>query len=644
LSIVRRNPPKTNSSRLTTTSLVVLLLFILLPSTTHARKTPAAHFSTFAAGEGPEEVDGGYRLLDGHDTPGQSNAVAFDVAQEGAFEKMSMRCRFRVLAGGDGGSFLFLNTTEFGRRGPAPFVKNWAEPNLASTFAVGIDVHDPPNDDPMGPWGNYQRLPEREVSLHWDGREIVKRVAPAEFRGNFTECEITVKDVIGGAEVTVRIAGEAVFDNYFLPGMHPYESRLAIGAGTRNDATTKFDVTDMVFSKLNPVGPRRLPTHVEVFNHVLTDGLVPSCEKEVMLPPPGWAYGRVILTLQIHDAGPDWDKWDRIGYLSVVGPDGEKFDIVPFITSFRTPCVWRVDVTPFRPLLAGRVRFEIATGTPNDEKHNFMMSVSLDFYHGTPDLEPFRVVPLWVGTARYQSGANHFSDFFTPQTVGIDPGTKAARLFITTTGHSTIGEFTPSRRTLVFAPEKGGGPAAEQRFVNVLWKTDGYLNPNRPQFGTWKFSRAGWAPGDVVRPWWIDLTPYVVPGTTAELRYLPEPYDFSDLPADQRPTDDEINQAVQVVRAYLIFYRSPADLMPAPPFRVLEVLAGSNASKIDIREGDYLESYDGQRPVSIADLRRLILEAEGAGMERVDIVIFRGTERMELEIGTGRMGLNLEEQ
>ncbi len=55
----------------------------------------------------------------------------------------------------------------------------------------------------------------------------------------------------------------------------------------------------------------------------------------------------------------------------------------------------------------------------------------------------------------------------------------------------------------------------------MLWKTDCYLNPNRPQFGTWKFSRAGWAPGDVVRPWWIDLTPKLEPGEVATLDYQP---------------------------------------------------------------------------------------------------------------------------
>ena len=35
-----------------------------------------------------------------------------------------------------------------------------------------------------------------------------------------------------------------------------------------------------------------------------------------------------------------------------------------------------------------------------------------------------------------------------PREVAIDGAAKAARLFTTTTGHSQIGEFTPSKRTL----------------------------------------------------------------------------------------------------------------------------------------------------------------------------------------------------
>ncbi|MEM9373265.1 MAG: peptide-N-glycosidase F-related protein, partial [Planctomycetota bacterium] len=33
-----------------------------------------------------------------------------------------------------------------------------------------------------------------------------------------------------------------------------------------------------------------------------------------------------------------------------------------------------------------------------------------------------------------------------------------------------------------------------------------YLNPCRPQRGTWKFDRAGWAPGDLVLPWAVDVS------------------------------------------------------------------------------------------------------------------------------------------
>jgi len=286
----------------------------------------------------------------------------------------------------------------------------------------------------------------------------------------------------------------------------------------------------------------------------------------------------------------------------------------------------------------------IATATDFEKNLGFMMSVALDFYHGSPELEPYRVVPVWVGLAKYKSADNHFSDFFIPRTVSIDAETQEARLFITTTGHSKIGEFTPSRRTVIFAPEKGGDPARELRFENTLWKADCYLNPVRPQRGSWKFARAGWAPGDIVRPWWIDLTPYIIPGKTAELRYEPEPYDFSDMPADKRPTDDQVNQAVHLVRAYLILYRLPVNLMEAPPFQVLSVEEDSNALKAGILAGDYLESYDGKRPDSIEDLRTAIRVAEAAGKEHVEVIILRGREKIKKELGPGRMGVLLEEQ
>ena len=43
-----------------------------------------------------------------------------------------------------------------------------------------------------------------------------------------------------------------------------------------------------------------------------------SFQSEVDLPPASWAFGRVILKLDIHDGGKMWDEWDRNGHLYVI--------------------------------------------------------------------------------------------------------------------------------------------------------------------------------------------------------------------------------------------------------------------------------------------------------------------------------------
>ena len=592
------------------------------------------HFSRFGGGDGPRSEEGAHRLLDAAGTKGQSNALAFDRAAEGAYETTRFTCRLRVLEGGDGGAIVFLNTAEYGARGPAPFVKSWVEPNLKKTFAVGIDVHNPKDEEMFSAWGNYRGVPEREVSLHWDGREIVKRMAPEEFRGDWADCEIVLHHVVGGAEVTVRLGSGTVYDTFFVPGLLPYESRVAIGAGTRPDASTEFDIKDLRVDRTDPARPRRAPKHFEVFNHVLTDNSKTAFEAEVDLPPAGWAFGRVILTLEIHDAGPSWDEWDRNGVVSIFDDEGNKFGIVPFITSYRTECHWQVDVTHFRPWLAGKRRFEVRAGTNFYKNRGYMMSVALDFYPGRPELEPFRVTPIWNGIAHYKSAENHFADFFEPKEVSIDEATKAARLFVTTTGHSQIGEFVPSNRTIVF------NAAAETRFENTLWKDDCYLNPNRPQFGTWKFSRAGWAPGDVVWPWWVELTDHIQPGKPALLRYEPQPYDFSG--EEKAPAQKEINKASHVVRAYLIEYRDPGQRMLPPSLQVTGVADGSNAAKAGVKPGDYLATYNGKPLGSLDDLRAAIqAAAQGEAGQKVIVVLYRGAQRLEVELDPGRMGVNL---
>jgi len=144
-----------------------------------------------------------------------------------------------------------------------------------------------------------------------------------------------------------------------------------------------------------------------------------------------------------------------------------------------------------------------------------------------------------------------------------------------------------------------------------------------------------------VHPWRVDLTDYIVPGKRAGFQYLPEPYDFSGFSEEKRPTAEQISQAIQLVRSYLILYRGPDNLQLAPPLQILDVEKNSNAFRAGLQEEDYLESYDDIRPESIEGLRAAIRAAEQAGKERIPVVILRGTERLEMTVAPGRLGVNL---
>lgn len=599
----------------------------------------APHLDCYLAGGGPSITpEGVIRLLDEERTPGQSNSAAWPRHAEGARQDTTIRAKLRVEQGGDGGALMLLPTASYGTQGAAPFRADWTHPDLPGAFAVGIDVHNPPTDEPFGPDGNVLGAPEREVSLHFDGRELVKRVVDTELRGVWTTVEVHVAHVAGGAEVTVRIGEEAVYDRWFVAGLMAYESRLAIGASTTGGATTRFDVRDVQMDAGPPASPTRPPLEVEVFHHVRTDNSVTSFQATVDLPPLEWSFGRILLTLDLHDAGRMWDEWDRNGEISILDDDGTKLGLVPFITSYRTPCHWVVDVTAFRPWLHGRRTFEIAAGTTFYKNRGYLMSVSLAYHHGAPDTVATRVVPLWHGTAHYRSDENAFRDFYTPQEVAIDGDTTGARLVVFTTGHSQVGEFTPSKRAIAFTPDVSAAGAEPRRFENLLWKTDCYLNPNRPQYGTWKYPRAGWAPGDVVRPWTVDLTPDLAPGATARFVYEPSPYEF---PEGERPSAEQIAQATHVVRAYLILFGKPADLAEAPTIRILGVSDGGNAARAGVKAGDWLAFYDGVRIDSADALRGAIGTAKDDTSRRIPVVLFRGTERVEVTVDPGLLGVQV---
>lgn len=588
----------------------------------------ACTFTKYGEGSGPIYEKETFHLLDKEGSQHQANTVGFSCDPRGVHQGVNIAFKLRVPEGAEGGFIGLLNTHDYASSGPAPYLPQLEAPNFKDSFGVGIDVSNPKNEDWFRGPGNFYGHPEREVSLHWNGREIVKRRAEQEFRGEeFVDWNISVQYVIGGAEITVQFKDYNIYDGYFIPSMKPYAFRLAIGARTGEIATT-FDVKDLVLKTSDEAKPVPNPVNLNLFNYVQTTQSNGVFTSEVELPPEDWAFGRVIMKIWIH-GGSKWDEWDRCAHVSVEGPDGEELKIVSFITSYKTPCYWEVDVTDFRSLLAGKTKFFIHAGTIYRDK-GFLMSVDLDFHLGRPEQYAYKVIPLWRGTARYQSDDNPFGDFYDERSAEIPENTIAARLHLVHTGHSQVGEFTPAKRTL---------KCNDAGFENVLWRDDCYLNPNRPQFGTWKFSRAGWAPGDICYPWLIDVFSHITPGKSAVFNYIPHKYDFEG--AEELPSQNEIAKASHNVSAYLILYEEPKDLIDAPTVLVLKVTPNSAAHKADLKAGDYLYSYNGVRLFSRDDVDAAKKQALAEEKETVKLVFYRGSKKTEIDFPTGQMGVNL---
>lgn len=423
------------------------------------------------------------------------------------------------------------------RTAPNPPFDDPAEPNLPGTFALGFDTHNPPpppgadrNAVFFGPQGNIENRPQREVSVHHNGREFVNRFAPLPLSERLL---LVVEEVLGGVELTLTVGGQPLYSAYFVPevSLAGVEPRL-LG-------------TDAALSVRRSGAPRRPapPNRIAAFTRALNDAKNHRVKNTVAFPESGKGIGRVVATLTLENTPKGIDPWDRLAQLFVTDEAGQRYELLRWITPYRKAWQWKVDLTAFLPLIRGKRELEIFCETYSE---GWLVSVDFDLYPGSPVQEPYKVIKLWNGVAKIGLADDPIERFLTPQTIPTDPETTAARFYSLVTGHGgspnalNAGEFHPLWRKL---------HCEGRTFSNRLWKDDVYLNPCRPQGGTWKFARAGWAPGDVVAPWTVDLTCALLPGKPLNLRYELEPY--------ANPTPEKGFPANHTFASYLILYRKP---------------------------------------------------------------------------------------
>lgn len=435
-----------------------------------------------------------------------------------------------------------------GNPGVIEFDWGWEAPSLLRAFGVGFDASNPPNRDPFRGSGNTYDRPQHEVSLHWDGIEIVKRTSTIDFRDEKShKVKLRVTFVTGGANVSLAIDDEPQFDGYFIPSMTAFVGRPVFGA--RNTETAGDVMIDgLAIVCRDPIPHPENPTTVQALDHVLNDAKHPTNDAEVLFPEETDRFGRIVCTLRLDKPESRFDPWDRSARIWIENPresgDPERFELLRYITPYHRGHVWQVDVTDFRPLLTGKRRLVQECGTQGE---GWVVSVTFDFYPGPPVDNRFatQVINLWSGGPEVGNPDKPIEAFYTPRTLAMPDAFAGAKVRMVVTGHGmspntdNAAEFMSIGRTLTVNGES---------FRNTLWKEDNYLNPCRPQGGTWKYDRAGWAPGDVVRPWEVDVSEIAKQSKALTINYTLDPYVNENRGKTWAPT--------HLTESQLIVYRS----------------------------------------------------------------------------------------
>jgi hypothetical protein len=521
----------------------LVLLFVALPALAEETPADARTHNDFSGKEGqtpfvfrqrgkpgadPVLKEGRLQLLFGRAE--QKCSIAFERTAEGARRRIEARFKMALQGQNEGYCLALLHTGRFDTKGamwdPQPARKtpteemrtpDWAEPNLWDSLAIGFDVRNPKSEDWFNEDGNFYDRPQREVSLHWSGREVANRLCEAEIAtGEPVAVHVVVEFVVGGAEVTVEVGGKKIYDHHFLPHVMPYECRVGLGAHGTGEAF--LDDVEVSFGEA--AAPMPAPINVQaIARWWVRRGKGNNLAKgEVELLPNSVAVDRIIMTV-VYRGPMHRDYWDRNAAVYAFGDDGTRYEVARIITPFMlwdTEYRYDLDVTHFAPLLFGKRSMAVMVGSA--VARGFLVDVHLTYYRRPSDMpvgpEVVSVHNLWSGKALFNK-KGQIETFFEARKVKAPEGAKRALVRITVTGHGVM-EFTKLGRTLTV-----NGKA----FKNTLWREDSYLNPHRPQFGTWKFDRAGWSPGAIVEPWIVDVSDQVEPGGVLEIDYAPDAFE-----------------------------------------------------------------------------------------------------------------------
>ncbi len=224
------------------------------------------------------------------------------------------------------------------------------------------------------------------------------------------------------------------------------------------------------------------------------------------------------------DAG--CDDYDRIAHMAICEEDGSGcYEIARWVTPFGRQPISLTDITPFiASLRSGSsrvVRFQ-ESGWPNS-----LLTLKFRFYHGdSQQANPKEIVPLWSGTIGFNP---EYGDNRPPQAFSIPSNAVKVEFVSFITGHGwscnatyQCSEFCNSRHDFSvnggeYNFSKAHPNAGAQTYCMEPETIAEGVIPN--QGGTWGYGRAGWCPGQEVKPYVVDITDGIILGDDNIIEY-----------------------------------------------------------------------------------------------------------------------------
>lgn len=216
-----------------------------------------------------------------------------------------------------------------------------------------------------------------------------------------------------------------------------------------------------------------------------------------------------------------------------ITPYGIQFDLGP------NGFTWIYDVTDYQMYLKDTV--DLAAHNTQE-----LLDLKFAFIEGIPPRDVHKREPIWSDWRSY-SYANMDNDVdLQAVSVTLSDTSEMFKVKTRFTGHGHNGSVNccewDSKDHSIFVD-------GVERFTWEIWEeTACGDNPNIGQGGTWPYAREGWCPGDMVKEYDHELTPYVIPGNTVEFDY-----DIEDVPV----SDPQQGNGNYIVAMDLISYSAP---------------------------------------------------------------------------------------